>query len=99
MRIEYGGDLFTEQCSVSENWYKRGAYWQPVSGFIKRIIWQWQSIKWQFGKSKKVKSKPDIELTVIWKEANPCLADCPAMSFVFVFVNIRNTNQLSWAIN
>ena len=26
------------------------------------------------------------------------LADCPAMSFVFVCY-IRNTNQLSWAIN
>ena len=28
-------------------------------------------------------------------------ADCPAMSFVFVYwqLNIRNTNQLSWAIN
>ena len=36
---------------------------------------------------------------------SPCLpeslADCPAMSFVFVCqqINIRNTNQLSWAIN
>ena len=29
------------------------------------------------------------------------VADCPAMSFVFVFrhMNIRNRNQLSWAIN
>ena len=29
------------------------------------------------------------------------LADCPAMSFVFVCwqINIRNTNQLSWTIN
>ena len=29
------------------------------------------------------------------------VADCPAMSFVFVCqqINIRNTNQLSWAIN
>ena len=29
------------------------------------------------------------------------IADCPAMSFVFVCwqINIRNTNQLSWAIN
>ena len=31
----------------------------------------------------------------------PAVADCPAMSFVFVCwqINIRNTNQLSWAIN
>ena len=33
--------------------------------------------------------------------AHSALADCPAVSFVFVCwqINIRNTNQLSWAIN
>ena len=59
-----------------------------------------------------LQSKAHLRTSQEWYEILCChapkvldtreLADCPAMSFVFVCwqqINIRNTNQLSWAMN